>query len=289
MAAAALSACANLKAVRDFTGSSAQLTGYTDVTKRYLGGQDRIAAEIPRAKEFDQDRKEVAQLATKTAAQRDTILKLHNVATGYMAALAKLAGEESFNISKQIDEVTGAIVAAPDLGLNEAHVKAFGSIAKTVSSWILAARQAREVKALVKDYGEPMDKLLEGMEFVAGAMSMQLVNERDKIKAYFSVYEAAYLVDAGPELQATGNERAVLLQRREVAWRQLRRSHAAMLADSQAAVDSAALAVEGIKTVRAGHSAMRRNVDDLSGEAVAALLERAAADLKSIRDNLKKL
>jgi hypothetical protein len=300
VAAVALSACANLKAVRDFAGSSAQLTGYTDVSERYLSSQERIAAEIPRDKDFDADRAQVAQLKPKVDAQRDSILKLHNVATGYMAALARLAGDESFNISKQIDEVTGAIVAAPELGLSAEHVSAFGNIAKTVTSWALAARQAKEVKSMVGQYGDSMDKLLEAMEFITDAMRIQLMNERGKIRIYLSVYEGAYTRDVGVEGQAPASlsggalerynaERVIVLQRRDVTLLQLKREHAVLLKREQDAVDSASQAVDGIRVVRAGHAEMRKNVNNLSSEDVMALLAKAADDLKSIRENLKKL
>lgn len=299
-AAVVLSACANLKAVRDFTASSAQLTGYTDVSDRYLSSPERIASEIPKDTVFDLDRAGVERLKPKVAAQRDSIMKLHNVVTGYMAALAVLAGDDTFNISKQIDEVTGAIVAAPDLSLNADHVDAFGNIAKTVSSWLLAAKQAKEVKAMVSQHGASMDKLLEAMEFVTDAMRIQLVNEQGKVKSYLSVYEAAYRSDVGAEgpaprpltgadLDRYNKERVIVLQRRDVTLLQLRREHAMLLKQEQDAVDSTSQALEGVRAVRRGHAEMRRNVNDLSREDVMALLEKTAGELKSIRDNLKKL
>jgi len=298
--AAALSACANLKAVRDFTAQSAQLTGYTDVTNRYLTSPDRVERELPEAKEFDGDRASLQARKPRVAEARDSLFKLHNVVTGYMAALARLAGEDTFNISAQIDEVTGAIKAAPDLGLDADHVEAFATIASKVSSWILAAKQAKEVKAMVKAHGASMDKLLEAMETVTDAMRVELANESGNMNRFESYYESAYRFDVGPEqppprtlkgdeLKRYEAERSIVLRRRAGTLVQIRRGRMPFLIEERDAVESAANAVQGIRVVRQGHAEMIKNVERLSNEDVMDLLSRAAADLRTIRDNLKKL
>jgi hypothetical protein len=300
LVAASLSACANLKAVRDFTATSAQLTGYTAVTNRYISGPQRVTPQIPEGADFDSERSKIQELDSATKAQKDSLVKIQSVVTGYMAALAQLAGDDTFNISPQIDKVTGAIVAAPSLGLNADHVRAFGTIASKVSSWILAAKQAREVKAMVNEHGQSMDKMLEAMELVTTAMKVQLDVERGKVKSYHDTHLANFMVPVGNERPAPAGlsvaakkqydaDRQVLMQRRqaEIVW--ANRGYAAIQADEDAAVESASAIIEGIKLVRKGHEDMRQNIDKLSSADVKALLQKATDDLRSIRDNLKKL
>ena len=297
---ASLSACANLKAVRDFTATSAQLTGYTDVTNRYISGPARVTPQIPEGVDFDAERAQIQKLDVATKAQKDSLVKIHNVVTGYMAALAQLAGDDTFSISPQIDKVTGAIVAAPSLGLNSDHVRAFGMIASKVSSWILAAKQAKEVKSMVNEHGQSMDKMLEAMGLVTTAMKVQLDVERGKIKSYHDTHLANFLVPVGSERPAPVGlsdaakkqydaDRQVLIQRRqaEIVW--ANRGYTSIQADEDAAVESASAIIEGVKVVRKGHEDMRQNIDKLSSDDVKGLLQKATDDLRTIRDNLKKL
>lgn len=284
LAASTLIGCANLEAVRDFTSNSAQLTGYTEVTDRFVTSPERIQHHIPDDPRFDSDRANAKKLAAEIAAAKDSIFKLHTVATGYMGALAQLAGEDAFSLSPQIDQVTGALVAAPSLGLNAEHVQAFGSIASKVTSWLLAAKQAKEVKAMVQTHGVAMDKLLEGMEIVATAMKVQLDNERGQLRTYEDTHLSSYLVQVGGE-----QTQSTLDNRRKATLVWARRSYLDIQRVQNNAVSSATAAIEGIKVVRRGHEDMRRDIDQLTSAQLTALLKKAASDLKSIRQNLKAL
>lgn len=300
IAAGGSSGCANLGAVREFTALSAQLTGYTEVTTRFVSSPERIQEQIPDDSKFEGDRANAKKLAGDIAAAKDSLYKLHGVATGYMDALAQLAGEDAFSISAQLDQVTGALVAAPSLGLDADHVQAFGSIASKVTSWILAAKQAKEVKAMVQTHGAAMDKLLEGMEIVATAMKVQLDNERGQLRSYEAAHLSSYIVKVGGELPPASGlsdaDRAryeqaqrTLDNRRKASIAWANRTFVAIQNDQNNAVAAANAAIEGIKVVRKGHGDMRKNIDRLTAEEVTNLLRKAANDLKSIRQNLKIL
>lgn len=300
LAVSMLIGCANLEAVREFTSNSAQLTGYTEVTDRFVSSPERIQAQIPDDPRFDPDRANAKKFAADIAPVKDSLLKLHTVATGYMGALAQLAGEDAFSLSPQIDQVTGALVAAPSLGLNAEHVQAFGSIASKVTSWLLAAKQAKEVKTMVQTHGAAMDKLLEGMDIVATAMKVQLDNERGQLRSYEDVHLSSYLVQVGGELPPPSGmadterrryeqTQLSLDNRRKASLVWARRSYKDIEQVQNNAVSSAIAAIEGIKVVRKGHDDMRRDIDRLTGAQLTALLKKAASDLKSIRQNLKAL
>ena len=132
---AGLSGCANLEAVRDFTASSARLTDYKAVTERYFASVDHVLAEMPDTPDFTKDRNDTEALRRAQAAQKETLLKLHDTVTGYLAALARLAGDDTFDLSGSIDAVSGKLVLVPNLGIDSTHVDAYASIAKTVTSF----------------------------------------------------------------------------------------------------------------------------------------------------------
>jgi hypothetical protein len=293
-----LSGCANLSAVREFTATSVQLTGYQDVTQRYVTSATRVKTEIPEDPLFDRDRAAVRKAEAEMTAQKESLLKLHNAVTGYMAALAKLAGDDAYDISPQIDKVTGAIVAAPSLGLNAQHVQAFGGIAAKVSSWLLAAKQAKGVKSLVVEHGDSMDVLLDAMATVTTAMRVELDNERGRLKSYHDAHLSTYLVPVGLERPLVGNvadpaqyerDRRTMLRRNQavVAW--ANRGYEPLLAEQDRAIRAAKSAIDGIQIVRNGHDDMRKNVDHLTKDDVTKLLKKASAELRVVRAELAQI
>lgn len=296
IAAVLTAACANLAAVRDFSSSSSKLTGYTDVTARYVSGPDRIEPQIPAGADFDIDRAAMAKQKAELASQKESLLKLHAVTAGYLAALATLAGDDALNISPQIDKVTGALVAAPKLGIDATAVQAYGSIASKVASWILTAEQARQVKTMVNEFGPSMDVLLAAMQTATTAMREEFLSERSRLVQYERTRMAPFMTPVGLERPSSGTpdpareeERQQMLRRNQsiLAW--AARGYAQIAADQDKAVGSTTSAIEGIKVVRKGHEDLQKNIDNLSGEQLVKLLKKAKSDLDAVRGDLQKL
>lgn len=298
--AAALGACANLQAVRDFTTQSAQLAAYGDVTNKVVSNPQAMLVHAPQTSEFKPDRDRLEKSGKARAQRSDSLLKVHSVVAGYMGSLAKLAGEDSFSLSSSISKVEGALVAAPDLGIKPETVSAFAKIASVVSDWITEAVQVKEVKAMVNKHGDAMDQMLAGMEDVSASM-LAILEEDEKIVANFAeYYEGGFKFQLGPEQAAPPNlsgaaretyeaQREVALLRRDAAGLLVKRSNAAMKAEQRDAVQSAWALLDGVRSVRAGHAEMRNNVDRLTSEQVKARLRRLAGDIQAVRENLKRL
>jgi hypothetical protein len=122
--------CANLEEVQSFAGESAKLSAYTELTTRFRDTYQRekpyLAGEADRiAQSNDKKRKE---------AYAD-LVKIHQGVSLYMQVLAKLAGDDRFDLSKPIGALGSGIKAYPDLGIQKSHVDAFFSITKLVSKW----------------------------------------------------------------------------------------------------------------------------------------------------------
>src|SRR5690606_34081889 len=137
---------------------------YRAATDHYLDSADRQLAELPAAGRFDGTREQLQALKQAAARDKATLLRLHATTTGYMRALARLAGTDAYAVSPEIGKVARAIESSEALGIDEDHVDAYANIARRVSDWALAARQARDVRHLVSENGADMDRLLEAMQ-----------------------------------------------------------------------------------------------------------------------------
>jgi hypothetical protein len=281
---AALGGCANLDAVRDFSATSAQLGGYREVTRQYLSSPGRRLREIPPDPLFAEQKASIEATTRDIAAQKESLATLQSLASGYMTALATLAGDDTIEISDEVDKVSGAVRAFPDLGISAAHVDAVGALARTVTRWTLAARQARDVKTLVQQYGEPMDAVLEAMESVLRSCDGVLRQEHASIEAY---NEAKLAYWARPsEAEAASPE----LSRRHLLVRTLAQRSWDLIQAEQRRVDAAvAAARKGVAAVREGHRVMRENIARLSSAEMKGLLRQASADLRAARSQIATL
>ena len=100
-----------------------------------------------------------------TAADRATLRDLHATTTGYMRALAQLAGEDAYSVSPGIGKISRAIRASDALGITKDHVRAYETIAERVSDWVLAARQARDVRHLVTENGARQRRMAGALDY----------------------------------------------------------------------------------------------------------------------------
>ena len=274
--------CSNLGAVREFAASSARMTDYRAATEHYLDSADRQLAELPAAARFDGAREQLQALKQVTARDKATLLRLHATTTGYMRALAQLAGADAYSISPEIGKVARAIETSEALGIDEDHVDAYANIARRVSDWALAARQARDVRHLVTGNGADMDKLLEAMQRATEAYGIVLEQEIAAYDALADYRRAQWMAELPGDVALTPERReviATLLLRSEredrEAQRQARKAHRA--------------AARGLERVREAHAEMLRNVDRLGSGQVQDLLRGAADDLESIRKSISEL
>lgn len=274
--------CANLGAVRSFAATSSQLTGYREVTERYVGSADRQLANLPAGKSYDPVRKELQTLKQSSAQQKDSLIKLHNTATGYMSALAELAGEDAYSLNAEIDKVSGAITAAPELGIGAEEVAAYSKIATLVSSWLVAAKQARDVKAMLKTYGDDMDRLLGAMQRAARSYEGVLQQEKASADSIQALRVAVWK-------QPKSGDGLLDEARRDAIVAMSHHSYAGIAEQQTKALQAAAAASQGLAQVRSGHAAMLKDADHLKSKQLQALLKQAVADMKTVRAQLDAL
>src|SRR5690606_18330647 len=202
------------------------MTDYRATTDHYLDSADRQLAELPAAGRFDGTRKHLQALKRVTARDKKTLLRLHATTTGYMRALARLAGADAYSVSTEVGQVARAIEASEALGIDEDHVDADANIARRVSDWALAARQARDVRHLVTQNGPDMDKLLEAMQRATEAYGIVLEQEIASYGALADYRRAVWTAGLPGDAALTPERReviATLLRRSELADREAQR------------------------------------------------------------------
>ena len=289
VACAMLAGCANLDAVRDFASASARFTAYRDATDRYATSADRVLAEVPGSSDFAAARREAEAQSRAQHAERDSLIRLRDTATGYLAALARLAGDDAFDVAPDLDRVTGQLARAPSLGIDDDHVRAYGTIVAKVGRWTLAAAQAKNVRTFAHEYGPAMDTLLGAMEVVARSSEVTIRNEAGSMRGFQEAREVVWSTPLRVEEAVGGADREQLDQRREavVAWS--RRGYVLIAAEEADAIRTARAAARGAALVRAGHAEMLAHLDDLDAKQLVAVLRRAAADLRDVRSSFGDL
>jgi hypothetical protein len=261
----ALAGCANLKEVRDYAGESAKLSAYTELTTRFRDTYEReqpyLSGEADRlAQENDKRRR---------AAYED-LLKIHQRVSLYMQTLATLAGEDTFDLSKEIDSLAGGIKSYPDFGIDKKQVDAMSNIAKVITKWITSSYQERAVRDMIKEGDAYLQTTLEGMEALVHYYKKTNENERKTVLGFFEV-EIPFADTPKDKLLATLARVHVQSKTSEYKNAQLKYEEAE----------------KGIKSIADGHKKLLENIDKLSSEEVKALISKFAKDIQAIRENLQ--
>jgi len=259
-----LSSCVNLKGVRDYANESAKLSAYTELTTRfrdtYQREQPYLFGEADRiAKENDKRRR---------AAYGD-LLKIQQRVALYMQTLAKLAGENTFDLSDEIDSLATGIKAYPDLGISDKHVNAVSNISKVIVRWVTTAYQEQAVRNMIREGDADLQMLLDGMIELVRYYKKTNENERNTVLGFF---------ETEIPFADTPKDRLLVV---------LARAH---LQSKESEYDSAGKkydeAEKGIKSISTGHTRLLENVDRLSADEIEGIISTFAEDIKTIRKNL---
>jgi hypothetical protein len=259
--------CANLEEVQSFAGQSAKLSAYTDLTTRFRDTYERekpyLAGEAERmAQGNDKKRKE---------AYAD-LVKIHHGVALYMQTLAKLAGDDTFDVTRPIGALGSSIRAYPDLGIQKSHVDAFSSLAKITSRWAGSAYQQKAVREMIVEGDAPIQTMLDGMLSMVRYYEKTNENEKDTVLGLFEV-----------EIPFANSPKDRLLSTLAKAHVQSKSS------EYQAAKRKYSEAERGLKSIAEGHRNLAENADRLSDQQTKELVERFAKEIQTVRENLNLL
>lgn len=256
---------ANLDAVREYAGESAKLASYAELTKRFRDTYEREQPYLSGkadtlARENDKRRK---------AAYKD-LIAIHQRVTMYMRTLARLAGDETYDISENVGTLAAGITVYPDFGINQDHADAIVGISKTVARWMTSAIQEQAVKEMVRQGDPDLQRALDGMLALVRYYQKTNENERKTVLGFFEV-EIPFADAPKDKLLAT-----------------LARAHVqARTMEYDAAQGKYADAERGIKSIAEGHKELLMNIEELSKDEVLQLISRIAKDIKAVREILQ--
>ena len=257
--------CANLNAVRDYADESAQLSAYTELTTRF---RDTYQREQPylfgEAERLAQDNNKKRQAAY------DDLLKIHQTVTLYMQTLAQLAGDDTFDLSHEIDALSGVIKMHPELGINAQHVDAATNIAKVVTKWITSSYQKQAVRKMIEEGDPHLQKILDAMVTLVRYYRKTNENEQKTVLGFFETEI--------PFADPSQDKLLVALARAQLQAKTNEYRNAQLKYDE---------AEKGIKSIAEGHKKLLVNINKLSSDEVKAMISSLTIDIKTIRANLQ--
>ncbi|GGB99176.1 hypothetical protein GCM10011352_26690 [Marinobacterium zhoushanense] len=262
-----LTGCANLKEVREYAGESAKFSAYTELTERfrdtYYREQPYLTGEAERLAQVNDIKRKAAY---------DDLLTIHQRVALYMQTLARLSGEDTFDLSGNLDSLAGGIKEHPDLGIDKQQVDAIADLANVVTRWATASQQQRAVREMIKAGDAPLQTTLQGMKRLVRYYRASHENEKRTVLGFFEV-ELPYVEDPEHRLLAT-----------------LARAHLqAKEAEYQAVQPQYEAAAQGIERIAEGHRKLLENIDDLTSQAVRDSIKRFAKDIKAIRKDIQSI
>jgi hypothetical protein len=257
----------SLVEVREFADASAKLGSYGELSKRYrdtyLREQPYLSPVADRvAKENDAKRRAVYD--DFVSAQKALVL--------YMQTLSVLAGDTSFDLTPQLDDMGTGLKALAGSGLEQKHVIAYTGLTRLLTRAIASGYQKRSVETMVRDGDAHVRVLLDGMMTLTRLYAKTHDNEKKTVLGVFDV-----------EIPFSGKAQDRMLVT-------MAKVHYVDKANEYKALDKRyQIALQGLTKVALGHQKMRENLTRMSTDEVRHMLADYARDLhliyKSLHDN----
>jgi hypothetical protein len=265
LAVSGIAGCVSLEEVRDYAGESARLAAYTELTTRFRDTYERERPYVfgpvdSAARENDRKRK---------AAYRD-LMRIHTTVVRYMQTLGRLAGDETLDLTTELEALSGGIARYPQLGIDEQKVDAVSNVARIVSRWVMGAVQLRSVQEMVREGDPHMQQVLEGMAALVRVERRTHENERRTVLGFLE--SEIPFADTPQDRLLAALARAHLLEKTR---------------EYDAVEPKYAAAERAITRIAEGHHALAKNVDRLSLTETRELVKACVKDLRAVRDSLK--
>jgi hypothetical protein len=262
-----LTACVQLKEVRDFAGESAKFSGYTELTTRF---RDTFERELPylddqnliKEAENDKGRKQVYS----------DLLKIHDRVSLYLKTLATLAGEDRFDLSKPIGAVEEGITANSNFGIEQKQVNAYSELGKIVAKWATSAYQQSAVREMVREGNGHVQVSLEGM---AGLVRLYRKTHTQERKIVFGTFDVEVPFRNKPQ-----DKLLLVLTRTHIQTKELEYKVAEAKYDD---------AEKGISKIADGHAGLYKDINNLDKDEVKAFIGAVAKDIKALREHIQAL
>jgi hypothetical protein len=177
--ACVLSACTDLSAIREWSGTSLEATQFNEVVATYADTPERVAF-------YDKGHMSFWETQAKTRRAQAKALELQLSLVGdYMEALHVLSADGITDYTENVDQLTGSLEKTGFVP--QSTVAAAGNLATTLLNAATNAWRKEEVGRLIGEANSPLQEILAGelRSIVDKDFRGDLVNEAGFLDSYF--------------------------------------------------------------------------------------------------------
>jgi hypothetical protein len=239
-----LSACADLKGIRQFSEVSADTAGYTALSIDYV-------KSIERQKRF-QDQSHYADLdriIKDRKQQQDALLGLHRGVQEYMTAIGALAADELVSYDSALDSFSKNLKSAKLPHLDDKSVNAFSALIKLIAKAASDAYRQKQLNLIISDSNIDFQTLISSMSDIVGLDYVSsLENEEAAVDKYYK--KIIVIAENAPPQQAS-------IQLLKESWQTKKDA-------IEVKKQSCALYAKSLKKIGEGHQLLYENLDKLT-------------------------
>jgi hypothetical protein len=254
----------SLQEVRAFADASAKLGGYAELSRRYRDTYEREQPYLSPAAD-----RVARENDAKRRAVYDDFVSIQKTVVLYMQTLSLLAGDASYDLTANLDDLGNGLKANAGSGLEQRHIAAYTGLTRLLTRAIASGYRNRSIETMVRDGDADVQTLLEAM--ISLTRLYYKTNENEK-KTVLGIFDVEI-----PFSNRTTDRMLVTLAKVHY----LSKSTEYKLVDKR--YD---LALQGLTKVALGHQRLRENLNNLSREDVRSLIANYGRDLRTIRGNL---
>ena len=256
--------CANLAAIREFAGVSAESAAYTRLVGEYVESPTRQKRYQPASEHPRLDR-----MASERTAQKEALLLRHRLLSEYMEALGQLAADEAVVYDEEVNALGRAATEAKFLDAGEAD--AFSAVTRVLLKAVADGWRRRQLSQLIEGANAPFQTVATSLRtIVIQGFGGDAQIERIAIDKFYG------------SVIAESRDKAGITALRE--WQEVR------IAGVSARDRAIAAYGEVLDRVARGHQRLYDGRNDLSAKALVADIKGYSRDLRRafnrVRDEL---
>ncbi|MFA5924575.1 MAG: hypothetical protein WC856_25355 [Methylococcaceae bacterium] len=241
-----LSACADLKGIRQFSETSADSAGYTALSIDYVKSIERQKIFQDQSRHADLDK-----IIKTRKEQQDALLGLHRGVQEYMTAIGALAADELVSYDNALDSFSKNVKSAKLPHLDDKSVDAFSALTKLIAKAATDAYRQKQLNLIIGESNTDFQVLIASMSDIVGLDYVSsLEDEEAAVDKFYQ--KIIVIADNAPPQQAS-------IQLLKEIWQAKKDS-------IQAKKQSCILYAKSLKKIGEGHQLLYQNREKLTAK-----------------------
>ncbi|HRQ07327.1 MAG TPA: hypothetical protein PK000_04245 [Candidatus Saccharibacteria bacterium] len=242
-----LSACADLKGIRQFSEVSADTASYTALSIDHVKSFERQKRFQDQSRHADLDRK-----IKDRKQQQDALLGLHRGVQEYMTAIGALAADELVSYDSALDSFSKNLKSAKMPHLNDKSVDAFSALIKLIAKAASDAYRQKQLNLIIGDSNTDFQTLISSMSDIVGLYYISSLEDEEAAVDKFYQKIIVIADNAPPPQQAS-------IQLLKESWQAKKDAIAVKK-------QSCALYAKSLKKIGEGHQLLYQNREKLTAK-----------------------